>query len=323
MLSIVVPVYNEQDSLQELLRQLSAVTSQHGYDYEVLLVDDGSRDLSWNAIRSLSETYAQVRGLRLRKNFGKSAALAAGFERATGDYVITMDADLQDDPAEIPNLLAALHDGYDVVSGWKKVRHDPWHKVFPSRLFNGLVSWLTDVKLHDHNCGLKAYRRETLREIQLYGELHRFIPVLAAARGFRVTEIVVQHHPRQHGSSKFGAERFVKGFLDLLTVYFITGYGHRPQHLLGTTGLLATLFGGGGLILLSIWWIVSRVTSLPVVHLHEKASFYFCIVALLLGAQLISLGFLAELITALNRRTNSPYSLAEDTAIENMEIANE
>lgn len=313
MLSIVVPVFNEQDSLPELLDRIMAVATRENYSYEVLFVDDGSRDDSWNTIERLASAQAAARGLKLRRNFGKAAALAAGFDHALGQFIITMDADLQDDPNEIPNLLSKLNDGFDVVSGWKKVRHDPWHKVLPSRLFNSLVSWLTGVKLHDHNCGLKAYRREALQEVQLYGELHRFVPVLAAAKGFRIAEIVIQHHPRMHGSSKYGVERFVKGFLDLLTVYFLTGYGNRPQHLLGTAGLLSFLAGSSGLCVLSALWIISRLTTMDDVHLHQKAVFYFCILALLLGVQLISMGFLAELLTAQNRRTASPYSLAKDT----------
>lgn len=313
LLSIVVPVYNEEQSLPELLTQINAVAAQEQYRIAVLMVDDGSTDQSWAVIERLAQEFPHVRGLKLRRNFGKAAALAAAFERVEGDYVITMDADLQDDPQEIPRLLAKLSEGYDVVSGWKQVRHDPWHKVLPSRLFNGMISWLTGVRLHDHNCGLKAYRRQVLKEVHLYGEMHRFVPVLAASKGFRVAEIVIQHHPRKHGYSKYGVERFVKGFLDLLTVYFLTGYGNRPQHLLGTIGLAS--FGAGflGLFVLSSLWVISRLTAMQDVHLHSKAIFYYCIVALLLGVQLITMGFLAELITAMNRPSRQPYSIADDT----------
>lgn len=314
MLSIVIPVFNEQESLEELLARIEQIASQNSYELDVLLVDDGSSDNSWSKIEELSQRFRWARGLRFRRNFGKAAALAAGFERAQGQQVITMDADLQDDPREIPNLLAQLEAGFDVVSGWKKVRHDPWHKVLPSRVFNSMISWLTGVQLHDHNCGLKAYRREVLNEVLLYGEMHRFIPVLAAARGFRVSEIVIEHHARKHGISKYGFERFIKGFLDLMTVYFLTGYGNRPQHLLGTTGMASFLAGGLGLFILSCMWVISRLTDLADVHLHEKAVFYFCIVALLLGVQLVSMGFLAELITAQNRPTRKPYIILADTA---------
>lgn len=314
MLSIVIPVFNEQDSLEELLIRIEKIATQNGFELDVLLIDDGSSDNSWSKIEELSQRFPWARGIRFRRNFGKAAALAAGFERAKGQRVITMDADLQDDPREIPNLLAELEAGFDVVSGWKKVRHDPWHKVLPSRVFNSMISWLTGVQLHDHNCGLKGYRREVLSEVLLYGEMHRFIPVLAASRGFRVSEIVIEHHARKHGKSKYGFERFVKGFLDLMTVYFLTGYGNRPQHLLGTAGLVSFLFGGFGLIVLSLMWVFSRLTPLTDVHLHEKAIFYYCIVALLLGVQLISMGFLAELITAQNRPTRKPYCIVADTA---------
>jgi len=321
MLSIVIPVFNEQDSLEELLVRIETIATQYSYELDVLLIDDGSSDNSWSKIKELSQRFSWARGIRLRRNFGKAAALAAAFERAKGQRVITMDADLQDDPREIPNLLAELETGYDVVSGWKKVRHDPWHKVLPSRVFNSMISWLTGVQLHDHNCGLKAYRREVLSEVLLYGEMHRFIPVLAASRGFRVSEIVIEHHARKHGKSKYGFERFIKGFLDLMTVYFLTGYGNRPQHLLGTTGMASFLAGGFGLLVLSCMWVISRLTPMADVHLHEKAIFYYCIVALLLGVQLISMGFLAELITAQNRPTRKPFSIVADTAIADNTLA--
>ena len=197
-------------------------------------------------------------GLRFRRNFGKAAALGAGFGHARGELVMTLDADLQDDPREIPRFLAAMQNNLDVVSGWKKVRHDPWHKVYPSRIFNWLVSWLTGVRLHDHNCGMKCYRRAIFDEVQLYGELHRFVPVLAAGRGYRVGEIVIEHRPRKFGRSKYGVGRFVKGFLDLLTVKFLTGFGQRPQHVLGSVGLLSFVVGAIMLLYLAGYWLVSR-----------------------------------------------------------------
>jgi dolichol-phosphate mannosyltransferase len=313
-LSIVVPVYNERQSLEELYRQIAAVVQENQLASELLWIDDGSTDDSWSVIQALSQAHDWVHGVRLRRNFGKAAALAAGFERAQGELIVTMDADLQDDPQEIPNLLRGLQSGFDVVSGWKKQRHDPWHKVIPSRIFNWLISRLTGVYLHDHNCGLKAYRRSVLGEVQLYGEMHRFIPVLAASRGFRVTELVVQHRQRQHGRSKYGIERFVKGFLDLMTVYFLTGYGNRPQHLLGSVGLASFAAGSVGLLVLSAWWVISRLLEgLSDVHLHQKAVFYFCILAVLLGIQLVSIGFLAELLTAMVRPARSPYSVLQET----------
>ncbi|HBE72055.1 MAG TPA: glycosyltransferase [Planctomycetaceae bacterium] len=313
MLSIIVPVYNEQDSLSELVERIDEVAQRENLELEIVMIDDGSRDQSWQVIEDLAGRYQIVHGFRFRRNFGKAAALAAGFENSSGDILITMDADLQDDPNEIPNLLAKLDEGLDVVSGWKKVRHDPWHKVLPSRVFNGMISWLTGVKLHDHNCGLKAYRREAVAEVNLYGEMHRFVPVLADARGFKVGEIVIQHHARQHGVSKYGFERFVKGFLDLLTVYFLTGYGRRPQHLIGSIGLGSFVCGMAGLFVLSVMWVITRLTPLDDLNLHERALFYFCIVGVLLGIQLLTMGFLAELITAQNRPNDKPYSISETT----------
>lgn len=313
MWSIVVPVFNEQESLLELANAIADVAQAENCSYEMIMIDDGSTDGSWEVITDLASDCDSIHGVRFRRNFGKAAALNAGFELAKGARVLTLDADLQDDPREIPKLLSKLGEGYDVVSGWKKTRHDPWHKVIPSRLFNGMISWLTGVKLHDHNCGFKAYRRQVLDEIQLYGEMHRFVPVLAVARGFKVTEVIVNHQPRKHGVSKYGFERFVKGFLDLMTVYFLTGYGNRPQHLLGTVGLTSFFAGTLGLLTLSVMWVVSRLTDMPDVHLHERAMFYYLIVALLFGAQLVSIGFVAELITAGNRREEKGYSIAAHT----------
>ena len=244
MLSAVIPVYNEADSLQQLHAELSDVAQQHGYQLEIIFVDDGSSDESWDRIEQLAKLDNHVRGIRFRRNFGKAAALSAGMADANGDIVITLDADLQDDPCEIPRFLEAMGQGFDVVSGWKKVRHDPIHKVVPSRIFNALVSLLTGVRLHDHNCGFKCYRREIFDEVRLYRELHRFVPVLAAARGWKVGEIVVHHRSRKFGESKYGFQRFIKGFLDLLTVYFLTGFRQRPQHLLGTFGLVFFVLGG-------------------------------------------------------------------------------
>ncbi|MFO1062358.1 MAG: glycosyltransferase family 2 protein [Pirellulales bacterium] len=316
MLSIVVPVYNEEESLAELARSIFQVAEREHYAVEILMVDDGSRDGSWNKIAELSKTDARIQGLRLRRNFGKAAALAAGFDHAHGDRIITLDADLQDDPAEIPNLLAKIDEGFDVVTGWKQVRHDPWHKVLPSRVFNRLISSLTGVELHDHNCGLKAYRREVLDEVKLYGEMHRFVPVLAAARGFKVSEIAVQHRPRKHGVSKYGFERFIKGLLDLFTVYFLTGFRNRPQHLLGSLGLSALAFGSISLFILTILWAASRMfEGWEDIHLHQRAIFYYSIVALIAGIQLVTTGFVAELITAQNRPNARPYSLAQSTSV--------
>jgi dolichol-phosphate mannosyltransferase len=311
-ISIVIPVYNEQDTILPLHDQIRAVAGEHGYQLDVLFVDDGSSDASWSRIAERSAADPHVRGIRLRRNFGKAAALRAGIDAARGDRILTMDADLQDDPREIPQFLQKIEEGADVVSGWKQVRHDPWHKVLPSRVFNSLVSGMTGVRLHDHNCGFKCYRRQVFEEIRLYGELHRFVPVLAAARGWRVDEVVVRHRSRQFGRSKYGWLRIPKGFLDLLTVKFLTGYGQRPQHLLGGGGLVCFTLGLAGLVLMSAWWIVSRIVSgLEPIHLHERVIFFYSLVAVLLGAQFMLAGLLAALITAMNVRDVDTYSIAE------------
>ena len=257
-LTVVIPVLDEQDSLQELYEEITTVISGKGLSYEIIFIDDGSADASWNVIDSIAADDKRVRGIRFRRNFGKAAALHAGFRSSGGDIVFTLDADLQDDPAEIPRFLEKLEGGdVDVVSGWKRVRHDPWHKVLPSRVFNWLVSRLTRVKLHDHNCGFKCYRRGVVKELRLYGELHRFIPVLAASRGWLIGEIEVNHRPRLHGTSKYGVGRIAKGFLDLITVYLLTGFRQRPHHLLGTLGLLLFSAGMAGLIFLTGWRLLS------------------------------------------------------------------
>src|SRR5262245_47852459 len=301
MLSAVIPVLNEVDSLATLHAELSETAKQHGYDLEVIFVDDGSTDGSWEKIEELAAAHPWVRGIRFRRNFGKAAALSAGFEAAHGEVVLTLDADLQDDPREIPRFLAEIDKGLDCISGWKQVRHDPWHKVLPSRVFNWLVGVLTGVKLHDHNCGFKCYRREIFDEVRLYGELHRFVPVLAAARGWQVGEIVVNHRARKFGRSKYGVTRIVKGFLDLLTVYFLTGFDQRPQHLLGTLGILSFFVGFAGLAYLVLTWILTNLTDWNTRFpdwsfkpLHERPLVIYSMGALLLGSQLMSMGFLAE-----------------------------
>src|SRR5262245_51288076 len=239
MLSIIIPAFNEAESLRQLHGEIDRTCAARKIEGEIIFVDDGSTDATWQVIRDLAETDRRVKGIRFRRNFGKAAALSAGMRAARGAILCMMDADLQDDPAELPAFLDRIAAGFDVVNGWKRTRHDPWHKVLPSRVFNFLVSGLTGLKLHDHNCGLKCFRREVAAEIRLYGELHRFIPVLAHARGFKVTELEVHHRPRQFGRSKYGLRRFLRGFLDLLTVKFLTGFGQRPQHVLGAVGLLS------------------------------------------------------------------------------------
>jgi len=314
-LTVVIPVLDEQDSLQELYEEITTVISEKALSYEIIFIDDGSTDASWNVIDRIAADDKRVRGIRFRRNFGKAAALHAGFRSSVGDIVFTLDADLQDDPAEIPRFLEKIDAGdVDVVSGWKRVRHDPWHKVFPSRVFNWLVSRLTRVKLHDHNCGFKCYRRGVVKELRLYGELHRFIPVLAASRGWLIGEIEVNHRPRLHGTSKYGVGRIAKGFLDLITVYLLTGFRQRPHHLLGTLGLLLFSAGMAGLIFLTGWRLLSwQVEWLDPIKLTEKASFFYAILFLLFGGQLVSMGILAEMLTANTSRPEDAYSVMQMT----------
>lgn len=320
-ITCVIPVYNEVESLPELHRQIISVCEANNYQYEIVFVDDGSNDGSWDCVLNLQKQDTNIKGIRFRRNFGKAAALNAGFKEATGSIVFTLDADLQDDPEEIPHFVELMEsESLDVISGWKKRRYDPWHKVGPSRIFNRMVSTLTKVKLHDHNCGFKCYRREVLEEVHLYGELHRFVPVLAAARGFKVGEIIVNHRKRQFGHSKYGVRRIVKGFLDLLTVYMLTGYGHRPQHLLGTLGL--GCFGASGCLTLglSLHWALDRLFDVEnPVHLHERAIFYFALVGVIIGIQLLMTGFVAELVTKQTSRDEQIYAVCETIGTANNE----
>lgn len=313
MISVIIPTLNEVPCLEGLHEQLSAVAAARGYDMQVIMVDDGSTDGSWKIIEKLARLDSRVLGVRFRRNFGKAAALSAGFDAAVGDVIITMDADLQDDPAEIPNLIAKLDEGFDVVNGWKRERHDPWHKTWPSKIFNKLVSAMTGVRLHDHNCGLKCFRRVVINEVRLYGELHRFVPVLAAARGFRVGEVVVKHRPRLFGESKYGWARVPKGLLDLLTVCFITRFNQRPQHWLGMAALSSLMLGVLGMGYLAFHWCMSRLPGNVPIHLHETAALYYSLVLLLIGSQLLALGFVAELISALLSRDSDAYSIASHT----------
>jgi dolichol-phosphate mannosyltransferase len=315
MLSVIIPVLDEAESLPQLVRELDQVGLEHGYELQIIIVDDGSKDDTWGTIAELAANDRRILGIRLRRNFGKAAALSAGFHAADGERIVTIDGDLQDNPAEIAALLAKLDEGFDVVSGWKRERHDPWHKVWPSRVFNWLVSGLMGVRLHDHNCGLKAYRREVMHEIRLYGELHRFVPVLAAAKGFRIGEVAVMHRPRKHGKSKYGLSRLSKGLLDLITVKFIVGYGQRPQHILGTAGLLAFLLGGVGMGWLAFRWIATRaIDGYQPIELHNTAALYYCLALFIIGAQFLSVGLVGEMIAAYWTRDSDTYSIAEHTA---------
>jgi len=288
--TVVVPLYNEVDSLGELTDRIGQALSPK-WNYEIILVDDGSDDGSWDAIDRLSEASGNIHGIRFRRNYGKSAALQQGFLRARGTYIATMDADLQDDPMEIPEMIRQIEEeGLELVSGWKKVRHDPISKTIPSIFFNYVTSLTTGIKLHDFNCGLKVYRCDVVRHITLYGELHRYIPYLAKQQGFdRIGERVVQHHPRKFGDSKFGLSRFIKGFLDLLTLLFLGHYMKRPMHFFGGIGSLFLIIGGGITVYLTIMRLFFEV------YLTGRPLFLFGILFLLLGVQFFSIGFLGEM----------------------------
>lgn len=293
--SVVVPLLNEAESLPELARQLESVLERVARGrYEVLFIDDGSTDDSFRVIQDLHTRNNRFKAIRFRTNHGKSAALAIGFAESKGDIVITMDADLQDDPAEIPALISKLEEGFDLVSGWKRKRHDPWHKTIPSKLFNSVTSRMSGIKLHDFNCGLKAYRREVVNSVQVYGEMHRYIPALAHWEGFRVTEIPVQHRARQFGSSKFGMSRFLKGYLDLLTVMFTTRYIKRPLHFFGAVGSLFAIVGLITDLYLVVEWFLGRTS------LSNRPLALFGVAMIIVGVQLISIGLIGELIVKNN-----------------------
>ena len=311
-ISFVIPVYNEEESLEILHSEICQVCEANDYAFEIIFVNDGSTDASWDIIKQLADKDPKVIAIKFRRNFGKAAGIRAGVAAAKRNFIITMDADLQDDPAEVPKFLEMMKSGdFDVVSGWKKVRHDPLGKTLPSKFFNKMVGWLTGLKLHDHNCGFKMYKRQIFDEINLYGELHRFIPVLAAARGYRVGEVVVNHRARQFGKSKYGLKRLPKGFLDLLTVCFLTSFNHRPQHLLGSLGLGSFAIGFLGMVWMAIYWVLRMTMFQDWTPLHERPVVLYSLGALLLGAQLLCIGFLAELITSRNQRDEEPYSISE------------
>ena len=310
-LSIVISLYNEEESLRELVAWIDRALAPHHYEYEIILVDDGSRDNSWKIVEELSQEYSQIRGISFRRNYGKSAALYCGFEAARGDIVVTMDADLQDSPEEIPEMMRMIReDGYDLVSGWKKKRYDNVAtKNIPSKLYNATARKVTGIKLHDMNCGLKAYRNEVVKNIEVYGEMHRFIPYLAKQAGFdKIGEKVVHHQARKYGKSKFGMNRFIHGFLDLLSIWFLQKFGKKPMHLFGGIGTLTFLIGA----VIAIWLIIDKLVAQahgayfrPVA---DQPLFYLALVAIILGAQLFLTGFLGELI-ARNATERNQYNI--------------
>lgn len=302
-LSVLIPIMNEEGNLEELQRRLSDELDSTGLPWELVFVDDGSRDDSWEIITRLSIADPRVVGLRHRRNFGKARALANGFRVVQGDVVVTMDGDLQDDPAELPKFLQKLDEGYDLVSGWKQRRQDPLGKTAPSKLFNWTVRKTTGVPLHDFNCGYKVYRHDVTQSIRLYGELHRFTPVLASAEGFRIAEIPVKHHARRWGSSKYGWSRLTKGFLDLLTVIFLTQYRQRPMHLFGLPGLLSMVLG----VIAGLWLVVEKFVYDEAIG--TRPLLLLAVLLVVIGAQFFALGLLGEFLAHGSHRTHEPESL--------------
>ena len=313
-LSIVISLYDEEESLPELLSWIEDVMKKGKYSYEVIMVDDGSRDNSWKIIKSLSANNPAIRGIRFRRNYGKSAALYHGFAAAQGRVVVTMDADLQDSPEEIPELYRMVVDeGYDIVSGWKKKRHDnKLTKNLPSKLYNWTARKITGIKLHDMNCGLKAYRNEVVKEIEVYGEMHRYIPYLAKNAGYdKITEKPVHHQKRRYGKSKFGLSRFVNGFLDLISLWFLSKFGKKPMHFFGFTGILMFLLGG----IMTIWLIAEKLiqqsNGLDFRPVTDQPLFYIALVAVILGFQMFLTGFLGEMISR-NSQERNRYNIREE-----------
>ena len=296
MISIVIPLHNEERSIALLYDELQAALEPLGQEWEAVFVDDGSVDGSFAALTRLHDANENVRVVRLRRNFGKAAALAAGFSQACGEIVVTIDADLQDDPAEIPRLLVKLDEGFDLVSGWKTRRRDPLRRRVLSRIFNWVTGRMSGLRLHDMNCGLKAYRAEVVRGMPLYGELHRFIPVLAQYRGFRVAELPVNHRPREHGRSRYGVERYIRGFLDLLTVSFIGRYRHRPLHLFGGLGLILGLLGTAILVYLTVVKALGHAIG-------ERPLLTLGVLLVVVGLQFFSLGLISEMLTSQHEET--------------------
>lgn len=296
-ISVVVPLYNEAESLPELVAWIDRVAAEHGYTYEVILVDDGSSDDSWSVVESLKKQYPAVRGIGFARNYGKSAALYCGFAAAEGEVVVTMDADLQDSPDEIPAMRRMiLEEGYDLVSGWKRKRHDPAGKRLPSRFFNWTARAVSGIRLHDFNCGLKAYRRKVVKAIEVYGEMHRYIPILAKQAGFRrIGEKTVEHRARKYGCSKFGMERMLKGYLDLITVSFLTRFGRSPMYFFGGLGTLMFLIGGGTTVWLIAAKLYKQAHALALRAVTDQPLFYLAMLAVVLGVQLFLAGFLGEL----------------------------
>ena len=314
-ISVVVPLYNEEESLPELVAWIDRVAQNNKLSYEIIMVDDGSSDNSWAVVELLKERYPAIKGIRFARNYGKSAALYCGFDEAEGEVVFTMDADLQDSPDEIPEMRRMiLEDGYDLVSGWKKKRYDPASKRFPSKFFNFTARIVSGIKLHDFNCGLKAYRRRVIKSIEVYGEMHRYIPILAKHAGYkRIGEKVVQHQERKYGVSKFGMERMVKGYLDLISVSFMSHFGRSPMYFFGSLGTIMFLLGGGTTVWVIAAKLYKQAMGLPLRAVTDQPLFFVAILAVILGVQLFLAGFLGELI---NRRSSDRNTYLIDKTIK-------
>jgi glycosyltransferase involved in cell wall biosynthesis len=311
-ISLVIPLFNEEESLQELHRWIVKVMREHDYSYEIVFVDDGSTDRSWEEVEKLASEDEHVRGIRFLRNYGKSAGLNTGFEAAKGKYIITMDADLQDSPEEIPGMIQMIEEkGLDLVSGWKKVRHDPPSKTIPTKLYNLATRKMSGIYLHDFNCGLKAYRADVVKSVEIYGEMHRYIPVIAKWEGFsKIGEKVVQHRERKYGKTKFGLERFINGFLDLLTITFVSRFGKKPMHLFGTLGTLMFIIG-----FLAFAWIGGSKLyylyhEIPARNIANDSKFFIALTAMILGTQLFLAGFIAELVSR-NSPTRNAYKIKQ------------
>ncbi|MGL4993784.1 MAG: glycosyltransferase family 2 protein [Bacteroidales bacterium] len=312
-ISIVIPLYNEAESLPELHDWIKRVMQTHGFSYEIIFINDGSSDNSWEVITKLSEANPEVKAVKFRRNYGKSPALHVGFERVRGNVVITMDADLQDSPEEIPTLYSMIMDqGYDLVSGWKQKRYDPLSKTIPTKLFNATARWVSGIKLNDFNCGLKAYRSEVVKSLEIYGDMHRYIPFLAKIAGFKnIGEKVVEHQARKYGETKFGLNRFVNGYLDLMTLWFSSKFSIKPMHFFGLMGSLMFIFGLLAALTVGIYKIYSMSAGLPYRLVTDNPYFYLSLTSMIVGSQLFLAGFLGELITR-NSQERNRYNIEKE-----------
>ena len=316
-ISIVIPLYNEEESLPELTNWISRAMQSHGFTYEIILVNDGSTDNSWQVIQELALETVEIKALSFNRNYGKSAALNTGFKQASGKVIITMDADLQDSPDEIPELYKMItQQGYHMVSGWKKKRHDPISKTLPSKFFNFITSKISRIKLHDFNCGLKAYQNRVVQNIEVHGEMHRYIPVIAKWNGYdKIGEKVVEHHARKYGTTKFGLERFVNGFLDLVSITFVSRFKKKPMHFFGLLGTLSFVTG----FLITAWVIGDKIyrinNKLPVREVVDQPLFFLALVALIIGVQLFLTGFIAEMM-AMRSHSNDEYLIQDSIGLE-------